>query len=255
MTPSDTDLWHAIDEATAEFSGMYHYDHETGTEINIPGRDRAKYAKAYQYYSITFDTYINLSDILQELELIKYQVQHSQDFALQNNEFSTDFILNYSYKNWIIRVNIIAEQLVFLVNHIYRLGLANDNLINKIFEHPIVNEEKELYFALLNLVDFLHGKVLIEVNTQSIKRARNEIVHNANFEHNIISGLTRDLLLFKWGHKDKQDNEDLYLVEGVASEKIKNEMSGFSDQYLKMCLTLYAILARGFEKNFKLLTK
>ena len=251
MTLYDTKFWDAIDGARAELGGSYYYDHETDTEHNFPAKDKTKYAKAYQYCFVTLDTFINLADTIEEIKLIKAQIQHSQDFALQNKEFTTDFILNFSYKNWIIRINIIAEQLIFLVNHVYRLRLSDKDLINQIFEHSKVKDDKALYFALLNLVDFLHEKILIKVNTQSIKRARNEIVHNANFQHETISNLSFKLFEFKMGIADKQDDEDLYLEEGQASEKIKNEILDFSNQFLEKYFSLYSLFAEEFSKNFK----
>ncbi|TXI80822.1 MAG: hypothetical protein E6Q39_02155 [Crocinitomicaceae bacterium] len=251
MTLYDTNFWDAIDSARAELGGSYHYDHETGTEYNFPAKDTKKYSKAYDYCFATMNTFINLSDTIEEIKLIKAQVQHSQDFSLQNTQFSTDFILKFSYKNWIIRINIIAEQLISLTNDVYRLRLSDKDLINKIFEHERVKNDKPLYFGLLNLIDFLHDKILRNVNSKSFKKARNEIVHNANFSHDIINNLSFQLFEYKYGLSDKKDSEDIYLEEGQTSEKIKNEILDFTAKFLEKYNALYSLFADEFSSNFK----
>lgn len=251
MTLYDTNFWHVIDSARAELGGSFHYDHETATEYNFPAKDPKKYSKAYDYCFATMNTFINLADTIEEIKLIKEQVQYSQDFSLQHSQFSTDFILKFSYKNWIIRINIIAEQLISLTNDVYRLRLPDKDLINKIFEHKRVKSDKSLYFCLLNLIDFLQDKILINVNSKSFKKARNEIVHNANFSHKIINNLSFQLFEFKYGLSEKKDSEDIYLEEGQTSEKIKYEILDFTAKFLEKYNALYSLFTDEFSSNFK----
>lgn len=118
MTLYDTRFWHVVDSARAELGGSYHYDHETDTEYRFPAKDKRKYSEAYDYCFTAMNTFCKIADTLEEIKLIKKQIQHSQDFSLQHKQFSTDFILKFSYKNWILRINIIAEQLITLTNNL-----------------------------------------------------------------------------------------------------------------------------------------
>lgn len=255
MKSSKTQFYNAIEGARNELSGFDHYDHEYGGEYNFPAKDPKKYDKAYEYCYITLQTYFQLDDTIKEIELIRSQIQHSQDYALQNEEFTTDFILSFSYKNWIIRINIISEQLFFLVNHLYGLKLSNKELSTQLFEHLKVKEDKDLYFALLNLVDFLQASILLKVNTKKLKSARNQIVHHANFSHDTISDLSTKLFLYQWGLSENKDHEDIYLDEGQASEKIKNEIESFTTVFTEKCLPLYVCFAKEFSNTFNLLIK
>lgn len=253
MKTYETEFWDAIEGARAELSGSYYYDPEYDVEYNIPPKNEISYAKEYQYCMISLDTYIRIEDTLNEFELIKYHMQHSQDFATENEEFSTDQILNFEYKNWIIRISIICEQLVFLVDHVYQLRLPKRDMLNSVFEHSKVKDDKSLYFSLLNLIDQLHSKILTNVKSPNLKKARNEILHQAYFKHDLISNLSSQLFLFKYGLTNDMIDEDVYLEQGLTSEKIKNEIIEFSSKFLADFKILYSLFGKEFTANFKIL--
>ena len=133
MKSYETKFFDSIESARIELYGSNYRDPETGVDYEFPAKNRETYAKSYDYCMISLNTYIKIEETLNEFDLIKCQIQHSQDFVMENDDFSTDFILNFSYKNWIIRLNIIAEQLLFLINHVYQLRLPKEDLVNKVF--------------------------------------------------------------------------------------------------------------------------
>ncbi|RYY16990.1 MAG: hypothetical protein EOO04_26075, partial [Chitinophagaceae bacterium] len=149
------------------FSGTHHIDPHTGDEYNFPGKPAEQFREAHDYLLGALEMYCHFADTFKEILLIHAQVQHSQDFALANDEFSTDEILTFSYKNWIIRINTIAEKLFSLANHIYRLRLPQQNLVNEVFVHDRVKRDNTLYLTLLKVPDFLYDKILINAKTKA----------------------------------------------------------------------------------------
>lgn len=47
------------------------------------------------------------------------------------------------------------------------------------------------------------------------------------------------------------DDEDIYLEEGQVSEKIKNEITQFTNRFLNEYLKLEELFAAEFKENFK----
>lgn len=93
--------------------------------------------------------------------------------------------------------------------------------------------------------------MLKNVNSKSLKKARNEIVHSANFSHDIIKNLSFQLFEYEYGISDIKESEDIYLEEGLASEKIKIEIVDFTEKFLEKCNALYSLFAIEFSTNFK----
>ena len=247
----DHRLHDLVTSAYHHFLGTHYTDPETGEEYDFPGKQPDKFPEAYDYLLGALEMYCHFADTFKEILLICSQIKHAQDFALANDEFSTDEILTFSYKNWVIRINTIAEKLFLLANHIYRLRLSHQNLVNEAFMHDRIKCDNNLYLTLLKVADFLYDQVLVNAKTKALKRSRNEILHNGQFSHKLISSLNREL--FFQSFSERVDPEDLYIMEGVTSEKIKHEISDVSDQFLSRIIPLLDLFADEFDQVFSLL--
>jgi len=209
------------------------------SENEIPNNIEKQYNKTNDYRLATFKILDKIKTINLEIDLILEHIKLSQDFALQNERFDTEFILDFSYKNWIIRVNIIGELIIELINIIFKLKFTTQNFYSTFHEDKIVKKHKELYFSLLNFVDFLQENLLTNTENKTIKKERNKIIHSAEFKHKQINLLTLLKLETKFGISEPLESEDQYLQEGLTAEKIKKELNFFTNLLRKYLNSIY----------------
>jgi hypothetical protein len=244
----DHPLYLSISSARQDLSGFYHMD-EHGVEYSQPAKDVIQYYNAYGYQNEAMESYWDFADTFKEVLLIRSQIQHSQDFVRENDYLTTDELLTFCYKNWIIRITMIAEKIFAIANHIYQLKISNSDIINGVFAHKRIKADNNLYLTLLNLADFLYENTLVYCKTPGIKRSRNQILHDSKFQHKTISWLTSQIFMSKY-LTERFDEEDLYLLEGLTSEKIKNEITTLSNEFLTKCVEVLALVKQEFTVTF-----
>lgn len=249
MLLGNTELWNQIDSARTDLSGLYYYDHEAEQEITFPAKDEVQYTQCNNYVFGAMDFVFKLEDLLLEIKLLLTHVRLAQDFALEHKQFSPDIILEYSYKNWIIRINTMVEQLVYFINHVYQLQLSSENINNKVFDALQAKNKIDMYHALNDIFDFISfNSVLPNSTFKQIKKARNKIVHNAQFKHSEIYKLQTILGLHQY--YEPLDPEDKYITEGVYSEKIKKEIADISIAFLEKFMKVFDVMAVEFNQCF-----
>jgi hypothetical protein len=246
----NTTLWNELESARLSMSDQSVYCADSDKVYNIPAKKSDFGPLANNYYSNTFEIYGRIVDCFKEIEFIVSSLNEAPRLS-SNDYYSTDFILNYLYKDWIIRVNVIFEQTLNLINHIYRLQPKFPIQILKIAENSTIKSNKKTYAALHNLYKFLYNKILKYNKVKSIKKGRNNILHEGDFHHSKISDLTLQLFSFKYGLIENYDDTDIVIDENIVSINIKKEIADHTKDFFELTDKMFNALAKEFSRHMK----
>jgi hypothetical protein len=250
----DTKLWDAILDAESDLAAVNHYDEITQQEIVLPPKNIETHASAYNYCYGALDLSMLVEDLIEELKLIKLYIKTAPVFNEQHPDFDLAFLLEFSYKNWIIRINTLGELIFHFAIHIYQIKMprSQTELMEAIFNTDEVQKNKQLKFALLNIVDFLKMERLHKANGKTIRKNRNKIVHKGEFTHPKMTDLT--WLLFEYeGGKVGYDETDKLIDKNVATIEIEREITEFTIKFMEKANVLFVLLEKEFKKRFKYL--
>jgi hypothetical protein len=247
----NTALSDTVETIYFDFTTRTYYDTDVKRELIIPPRYSKANTKAYEYCLTIFSRLNVLFDCFNELKLVEAQVQLAQDFAKANNQFSTDDVLRYHFKNWIIRIGTVSDLTCSLVNEIYAFNIPSQNKINATLSK--VKNEVDTYKAYQDFSNFVDKRIRQCSGGIKIKNARNNIVHNNELNHSIIDELTGNLMLFDFGILFDLEEEDNYILQGVASEKVKKQLNKLTSELISKYITLDNALLPYFLQHFNFL--
>lgn len=253
MNDFNTNLWDSIDSARVKLSGVNYYDPDLREEIVIPPKNGKVYAKAYNYVGEAASWILRIDVLFDEINITKKYIEEAPLFNEKNEEFSLDILLNYSYKNWLSRVNTLGEVLIHLAVHILQIRFpeVNPNMMEEVFNSEIVKKDRQLYSALLNIVDFLKMDKIPTLSDRTFRKIRNNIAHTGEFSHTLTSNLSRLLFEVEYELKEKYDETDLLIDKNIAARDLNREVQLYSHELAKLIFTLFEIFEISFKLSFE----
>lgn len=248
----NTSLWNTIEGARSTLDGIKHYDPVLDAELVIPPKDKKLYADAYAYCYRALYHYMAIDDMINEIRLTKNFIEEAPVFNERLPEFSLDCLLNYAYKNWLIRINTLGELIIHLAVHIYQIRVQSvkSELAEEVFNSKEVREDNRLNLALLGLVDFLKIKRIENTAGKTIRRNRNNIAHKGEFSHKITKDLSILLFEYQYGLKERYDETDLLIDKNLAAIDIEKEVKKITQGFYEKLGVLFELFENKFNEKF-----